>query len=89
MIWIVYRIIRNSKTIEIRTDVSVNKINAYLDKHPFITEENLVEFNRLMLSSTKPIKFQWQRYVVERKGKPSDYLNEENKICCSFLFSLS
>lgn len=80
VILIVFRIIRNSKTIEITTDNAVNKINDYLDKNPFITEENLVEFNRMMLNSTKPIKFQWQQYVLERKGKPSDFLSEENCI---------
>lgn len=80
IILIIVRIVRNSKTVEITTDNAVNRINAYLDKNPFITEENLVEFNRMMLNSTKPIKFQWQQYVLERKGKPSEFLSEENCI---------
>lgn len=79
-ILIIVRIVRNTKTVEITTDNAVNRINAYLERNPFITEENLVEFNRMMLNSTKPIKFQWQQYVLERKGKPSDFLSEENCI---------
>lgn len=79
-ILIIVRIVKNTKTVEITTDNAVNRINAYLERNPFITEENLVEFNRMMLNSTKPIKFQWQQYVLERKGKPSDFLSEENCI---------
>lgn len=79
-ILIIVRIVKNAKTAEITTDNAVNRINSYLDKNPFVTEENLVEFNRMMLNSTKPIKFQWQQYVLERKGKPSDFLSEENCI---------
>lgn len=80
LIAIIYRIIRNRRTTEIMIFKAVSKINNYLSKNPFITEENLVEFNRLMMSCPKNIRFQWQRYIINRDKKPSDFINEENCI---------
>jgi len=40
----------------------------------------LVEFNRLMMKCPKTIRFQWQRYIINRNKKPSDFLTEENVI---------
>lgn len=80
VVLIVYRTIRNRFTTEVTTYKAINKINAYLAKNPFITEENLVEFNRLMMNAPKTLRFQWQRYIINRDKKPSDFLNEENCI---------
>lgn len=75
---IVYRVIRNKFTTEVQTYKAVGKINEYLAKNPFITDDNLVEFNRLMMKAPKNLRFQWQRYVINRDKKPSDFLSEEN-----------
>lgn len=80
VVLIVYRTIRNRFTTEVTTYKAINKINEYLAKNPFITEENLVEFNRLMMNAPKTLRFQWQRYIINRDKKPSDFLNEENCI---------
>lgn len=80
LILIVYRTIRNRFTTESLTYRAITKINDYLARNPFITEDNLVEFNRIMMNSPKTIRFQWQRYIVDRKKKPSDFLSEENVI---------
>lgn len=77
---IVYRVIRNKYTAEVKTYNAVNKINEYLAKNPFITDDNLVEFNRLMMKSPKTLRFQWQRYIINRDKNPSDFLSEENCI---------
>ena len=80
LLLIVYRTIRNRFTTESLTYRAITKINDYLARNPFITEDNLVEFNRIMMNSPKTIRFQWQRYIVDRKKKPSDFLSEENVI---------
>jgi len=77
---IIYRIVRNKFTTEVLTYKAISRINDYLSKHPFITEENLVEFNRIMMRCPKTIRFQWQRYIINRDKKPSNFLNEENCI---------
>lgn len=80
LILIIYRVVKNKFTTEVVTYKAISKINEYLAKNPFITEENLVEFNRLMMKCPKTIRFQWQRYIINRNKKPSDFLNEENVI---------
>lgn len=80
LILVVYRSIRNRYTTEVKTYKAITRINEYLSKNPFVTEENLVEFNRLMMKCPKTIRFQWQRYIINRDKKPSDFLSEENCI---------
>lgn len=77
---IVYRIIRNKFSAESQAYKAVTKINEYLAKNPFITDDNLVEFNRIMMKAPKTLRFQWQRYIINRDKKPSDFLTEENCI---------
>ena len=77
---IIYRIIKSRYSTEIKTYKAITKINEYLAKNPFITDDNLVEFNRLMMKAPKTLRFQWQRYIINRDKKPSDFLSEENCI---------
>ena len=56
------------------------KINDYLEINPFVNDENIVEFNRLMKKIPRPMRYQWQKYMVNRTEKPSSFLNEENCI---------
>ncbi len=77
---IIYRIIKSRYSTEIKTYKAITKINEYLAKNPFITDDNLVEFNRLMMRAPKTLRFQWQRYIINRDKKPSDFLSEENCI---------
>ena len=78
LILIIYRVIRNRYVTEFKTYRAISEINEYLSKNPFITEENIVEFNRIMMRSPKAIRFQWQRYIINRDKKPSEFLSEEN-----------
>ena len=67
-------------SLEARTARAIVKIENYLENNPFITNENIVEFNRLMKKIPKTLRTRWQQYVVNRSKKPSDFLNEEDCI---------
>ncbi len=54
---------------------SVDKINAYFLSKPFITEENLVEFNLKMKKVPKVLRNAWQIYMLNREDGPSTYIN--------------
>ena len=67
-------------SIEIKTLKAVNKLNKYLELNPFVTEENLVEFNKLMKKIPMPMRRQWQQYMVTRDKRPSEFFNDTNCI---------
>lgn len=67
-------------SLEARTARAIVKVENYLENNPFITNENIVEFNRLMKKIPKTLRTRWQQYVVNRSKKPSDFLNEEDCI---------
>ena len=71
-------VISTGFSIEIRTNRAVNKINNYLDKKPFVNEENLVEFNNLMKSIPKPMRYEWQQYMLNREELPSKFMTQQN-----------
>ena len=54
---------------------AVNKINAYFLSKPFITEENLVEFNLKMKKVPKVLRNNWQIYMLNREDAPTTYIN--------------
>ncbi len=63
---------------EVRLARSTNLIINYLIDHPHITSENLVEFNRLMKRVPVKLRYQWQKYMLNRDKKPSDFINTLN-----------
>ncbi len=54
---------------------SVNKLNKYFLAKPFITEENLVEFNLKMKKVPKVLRNNWQIYMLNREDEPTKYIN--------------
>jgi len=54
---------------------SINKINAYFLNKPYITEENLVEFNLKMKKVPKVLRNNWQIYMLNREDSPTTYIN--------------
>ncbi len=54
---------------------SVNKLNKYFLSKPFITEENLVEFNLKMKKIPKVLRTNWQIYMLNREDSPTKYIN--------------
>jgi hypothetical protein len=75
---VVITILVTSFSIEITTNRAVNKINRYLDKKPFVNEENLVEFNNLMKTIPKPMRYEWQQYMLNRDKLPSSFMTQVN-----------
>lgn len=66
--------------IEVKTSRAINKIANYLLVTPFVTEENLVEFNNLMKKIPDSMRLQWQDYMLNRSEKPSKYINQKNVV---------
>lgn len=54
---------------------SVNRLNSYFLAKPFITEENLVEFNLKMKKVPKVLRNNWQIYMLNREDSPTTYIN--------------
>lgn len=54
---------------------SVNKLNKYFLSKPFITDENLVEFNLKMKKVPKVLRNAWQVYMLNREDEPTKYIN--------------
>lgn len=76
-------------SIEAVTNRKVKQINKYLLNNPFVTDENIVEFNRIMKTRIpRSMRYQWQKFMVNRKDKPSTYLSEENCITKPFRNSI-
>lgn len=67
-------------SIELRTTRAIEKLNIYLESNPFINDENLVEFNKMMKKIPYPMRVQWQQFMVNRDKKPSEFFSEENCI---------
>ncbi len=66
-------------SVETKSFKTFNKMYNYFSRHPEITKDNLVEFNKLMKSRFVPasIRVQWQNYMVNRNLKPSEFLSED------------
>lgn len=78
IIAIVISFIVTQFSIEIKTARAVNKINRYLEMNPFVNDDNLVEFNKLMKHIPQPMRLQWQQYMVNRDKKPSEFFTDAN-----------
>lgn len=60
---------------EVKTLRSVEKLNEYFKKQPFIDENNLVEFNNKIKKAPQAIRVNWQQYMLNREEGPSKYIN--------------
>ena len=80
LLTIIISFIATQASIERKTTKAVARINSYLEKHPFITEENLVEFNKLMKHIPNHMRSQWQHFMVNRDKKPSEFFTDNNCI---------
>ena len=54
---------------------SIDRFNKYFAKKPFITDENLVEFNAKMKVVPKTLRTRWQMYMLNRDDAPTKYIN--------------
>ncbi len=77
---IIISFLRTQFSIELKTARAVDRLNNYMESNPFINEENLVSFNNMMKRIPKPMRAQWQKYMINRQDVPSTYLSEVNCI---------
>lgn len=77
MTLITFIIVMNS--VESKSIKTFTKMYGYLTRHPEISKDNIVEFNKLMKARFVPasIRVQWQNYMVNRAKKPSEFLSED------------
>ena len=59
---------------------SINKLNKYFLAKPYITDENLIEFNNKMKNVPSVLRSNWQIYMLNREDGPTAYMNVENCI---------
>lgn len=66
-------------SVETKSMKTFSKMYNYLTRHPEISKDNIVEFNKLMKARFVPqsIRVQWQNYMVNRSKKPSEFLSED------------
>ena len=80
LLTVIISFIATQFSIEVKTIRAVNKLNKYLELNPFVNNENLVEFNKLMKKIPAPMRRQWQQYMVTRAKKPSEFFTDANCI---------
>lgn len=73
-------LVLTKKSYEVTLLASVEKLNRYFLSKPFITEENLVEFNLKMKRVPKVLRTHWQMYMLNREDTPSAYINVDSCI---------
>ncbi|MBR1925608.1 MAG: hypothetical protein IJ837_02005 [Clostridia bacterium] len=77
LVFIIAGFIRMAFSFERKTTRCINKINRYLLQKPAITDDNLVEFHKMLQKMPRRIRDRWQLYILERDGLPSRYLTAE------------
>ena len=77
LLFIIVSFVRMAFSFERKTTRCVNRINRYLLQKPAITDDNLVEFHKLLQKMPRRIRDRWQLYILERDGLPSRYLTAE------------
>ena len=80
MFMVIYFMIKSRYAYEGRLNRSLEKLNRWLYNHAQIDENNLVEFNRLMKTSPKLLRYHWQQYMLYREQAPSYYMSMYNCI---------
>ncbi len=74
---IIVSIIAVRMSYEVRLLKCVGGFNKYFRVKPFITEENLIEFNNKMKQVPETVRSNWQQYMLNREEEPSKYINAE------------
>ena len=66
------------RSYESRLSRAINKLNAYFLKNPYITDDNLIEFNNMMKDVPRILRNNWQAFMLNREEGPSFYMNVRN-----------
>ena len=59
---------------------ALEKINRWLYTHQQIDQTNLVQFNNLIKTSPKLLRYHWQQFMLYREKEPSHYMSVFNCI---------
>lgn len=68
---------RATRSYEVQLLKGVDKMNRYLRKKQYITEKNLIEFNRAMRNMPGTLRYHWQQFMLFRDKKPSEYMSAQ------------
>lgn len=77
---VIFFMIKSRYAYEGRLERSLEKLNRWLYSHEQIDESNLVEFNRLIKTAPKLLRYHWQQYMLYREHAPSYYMSMYNCI---------
>ena len=80
LIYLIASWIKSNKSYEIKLMKSIDGMNNYFYNNPTVNSDNLKEFNNRMKNVPKPVRDQWQNYMLKRDKEPSEYLSIENCI---------
>lgn len=75
VVLVIYMLFAIKFSYEKRILKSINKINNYFVYKPFISEDNLVEFNQKMKKVPAVLRGAWQRYMLNREDGVKEYIN--------------
>ncbi len=67
--------IRIRNTYEMKLLKSINKMNKYFAKNPYINDDNIVEVNERFKRVPHSFRYAWQQFMLNRDKLPSDYIN--------------
>lgn len=68
-------LIKTNFTYELKLLRTINKLNRYFMKEPYVNEENLIRFNNKMKKVPKQLRYTWQEFMLNRDKAPSEYMN--------------
>ncbi len=72
---LIYFLIKTNFTFEVRMLRTVIRLNKYFIAEPYVTDENLVRFNKKMKNVPRSLRYHWQEFMLNRDKAPSDYMN--------------
>lgn len=75
---LLYALIRSNTTYEVKLLRTLNSLNKYFLKEPYVNDENLIRFNRKMKNVPKTLRYHWQEFMLNRDKAPSEYMNATN-----------
>lgn len=75
---LIYALIRSNTTYEVKLLRTLNGLNKYFLKEPYVNDENLIRFNRKMKNVPKTLRYHWQEFMLNRDKAPSEYMNANN-----------
>ena len=80
VIMVLFFMVKSRYAYEGRLSRSLEKINRWLYVHQQIDENNLVQFNSIIKTAPKLLRYHWQQYMLYRENAPSHYMSVYNCI---------